>query len=70
MRKMPVVPMVLLGSGAVAKGQCSISGPGSSVSGLGNTLTLSLAVTFSSNFAGSNVRRRSRPVIEQHELAD
>jgi len=46
---------VLPGSGTVSNSQCTISAPGSSVSASGNTLTLTLAITFSAAFAGNQV---------------
>jgi hypothetical protein len=51
----PFAGMTLPGSGSISNGQCTISGAGSSVSGTGNILTLNLAVTFSSGFAGNKV---------------
>jgi len=51
----PYQGMVLPGSGTVGNGQCTISGTGSSVNGSGNTLTLTLAITFSASFAGNKV---------------
>jgi len=52
----PFQGMVLpSGSGSIGNGQCSISGAGSSVSGSGNNLTLTLAVTFNSSFAGNKL---------------
>jgi len=51
----PYQGMVLPGSGSVSNSQCTISGTGSSVSGSGNTLTLKLAVTFATSFAGDRL---------------
>jgi len=51
----PYSGMVLPGNGTVQNSQCSISGANSSVSGSGNTLTLTLAVTFSASFSGNKV---------------
>ena len=51
----PYSTMVLPGSGTVQNSQCKISGAGSSVSASGNTLTLNLAITISSGFAGNHV---------------
>jgi len=51
----PYSGMLLPGSGSVQNSQCSISGLGSSVSGNGNTLTVTLAITFASSFAGNKV---------------
>jgi len=47
--------LVLNGSGSVSNSQCMISGIGSSVNGSGNTLTLTLAITFTQSFAGNQV---------------
>ena len=47
-------PSLVLGSsGSVSNSRCTISGPGSSHSGSGNNLTITLAMTFSSLFAGT-----------------
>ena len=43
------------GSGTVANSQCSINAALSSVSGSGNTLTLTLHITFTGNFAGDRI---------------
>jgi len=51
----PYSGMVLPGSGSVSNSQCMISGIGSSVNGSGNTLTLTLAITFTQSFAGNQV---------------
>jgi len=48
-------PMALPSSSKLQNSQCTITGKGSSVSGSGNTLTLTLAVTFASSFAGNQV---------------
>ena len=40
------------GSGSASNSLCSLSGPGSSVSKVGNTVTLNLAFTFQSAFSG------------------
>src|SRR5204862_3765564 len=40
---------------SVSNGQCSITGAGSSVVASGNTLTLTLAITFTPSFAGNKV---------------
>jgi len=45
----------LNGNGSVGNSQCSVSGPGSSVSGSGGVLTLTFAVTFSPAFGGNKV---------------
>ena len=51
----PYSGMVLPGSGTVQNSQCSVSGTGSMVQGSGNTLTLTLVVTFSASFAGNRI---------------
>jgi len=51
----PYSGMLLPGNGAVENSQCSISAAGSSVAGSGNTLTLTLAISFTSGFAGNKV---------------
>jgi len=51
----PYAGMQLPGSGAVSNGQCSIAGAGSSVAMSGNTLTLTVEITFSGSFAGNRV---------------
>jgi len=51
----PYSGMTLPGSGTVANSQCSIAAAGSSVTASGNTLTLTLAITFSQSFAGDQV---------------
>jgi len=51
----PYVGMTLPGSGTIQNSQCSIAGTGSSFSGSGNTLTLTLAITFNASFAGNKV---------------
>ena len=48
-------PIGLPSSGTLQNSQCTISGAGSSVVSNGNTLTLTLAVTFTSGFAGNQV---------------
>jgi len=48
-------PMALPGTGTLSNSQCSINVPGSSASASGNTLTLNVALTFSSSFAGNQV---------------
>jgi len=47
--------MVLNGQGSIQNSQCLISGAGSSVESSGNTLTLTLNVTFKSAFAGNRI---------------
>jgi hypothetical protein len=51
----PFSGISLPGSGTIGNSQCSISGAGSSVDASGNTLTLSLAVTFKAAFTGNQV---------------
>jgi len=51
----PYSGMVLPGGGSVSNSQCSITGAGSSVAGTGNTLTLTLPITFTLGFAGNKV---------------
>jgi hypothetical protein len=48
-------PIALPSSSTLSNSQCTISGPGSSVTATGNTLTLNLAITFSSTLAGNQV---------------
>ena len=48
-------PISLPSSSTLQNSQCTISGAGSSVSASGNTLTLNLAMTFSSSFTGNQV---------------
>jgi hypothetical protein len=51
----PYSGTTLPGSGTVSNHQCSISAAQSSVSASGNTLTLTLAMTFSPSFTGNRV---------------
>lgn len=51
----PYSGMVLPGSGTVQNSQCTINGANSSVSNNGNTLTLTLAMTFSGTFSGNKI---------------
>jgi hypothetical protein len=51
----PYQGMTLPGSGTVQNSQCSIAGPGSSISGSGTTLTITLAITLKPAFAGNKV---------------
>ena len=46
------IGMPLNGSGTLSNSQCTITGAGSSVSGSGQRLTLTLNITFSPAFAG------------------
>lgn len=45
-------PMLLPSSGVLQNSQCSLNGPGSSISTAGNQITLTLSITFSPSFAG------------------
>ena len=45
-------PLTPGGPGSLSNSQCTLSGPGSSASGAGNTLTLNLAESFTLNFQG------------------
>ena len=45
----------LPGSGSASNSQCSVSAGGSSMSWAGNTLTLTLAITFNASFSGNKV---------------
>jgi hypothetical protein len=47
--------MTIPGSSSISNGQCSVSGNGSSVSSIGNTLTLTLNITFTAAFSGNKV---------------
>jgi hypothetical protein len=47
--------MTIPGSGGIANSQCSIAAAGSSVIASGNTLALSLAITYTPPFAGNQV---------------
>jgi hypothetical protein len=51
----PYTSTTIPGSGSVSNHQCTISGQGSSVSSAGNTITLTLAITFSQGFSGNRV---------------
>jgi hypothetical protein len=51
----PYQGLVLPGGGSISNGQCTISGAGSSAVGSGNTLTLTLAITFNASFTGDRV---------------
>ncbi|HYW44248.1 MAG TPA: VCBS repeat-containing protein [Bryobacteraceae bacterium] len=51
----PYQGFVLPGSGSVGNSQCTITGANSSVNGSGNTLTLTLAITFSASFPGNKI---------------
>ena len=48
-------PMLLPSSGTLQNSQCALNGVGSSISGNGKTLTLTLSITFSSGFVGNKV---------------
>ena len=47
--------LVMNGTGSLGNSQCTISGAGSSVTGSGNVLTLTLNMTFSAAFSGNRV---------------
>jgi len=47
--------LTLNGTGTLGNSQCAVTGPGSSVDGSGNTLTLTLNMSFPSSFAGNRV---------------
>jgi len=49
----PYSYMLLPGSGSVSNSQCSITAAGSSAAGSGNTLTVTLPITFAPGFAGN-----------------
>jgi len=51
----PYAGLVLPGTGIAGNSQCVVGGEGSSVSGSGNTLTLTLPITFFAGFAGGQV---------------
>ncbi|MGC2662412.1 MAG: BACON domain-containing carbohydrate-binding protein [Bryobacteraceae bacterium] len=48
-------PLTLGGQGFISNSQCSVNGPTSSVLRSGNTLTLTLDMTFTAGFAGTRV---------------
>jgi uncharacterized repeat protein (TIGR01451 family) len=51
----PYTGFVLPGSGTAQNSQCTVGGAGSSVTATGNTLTLTLPITFTATFAGNQV---------------
>ena len=51
----PFAVLTLPGAGTVQNNQCSISGVGSSVNANGNTLTVTLSITFKTAFAGAKI---------------
>jgi hypothetical protein len=51
----PFSQMTLPGNGIASNSQCSITGSGSTVSAAGDTLTLTLPITFTPSFSGSKV---------------
>jgi hypothetical protein len=51
----PYMTAVLPGSNSAQNSQCTINGSGASVSASGNTLTLTLPITFNSSFGGERV---------------
>ena len=48
-------PCLLNGSGSIQNSQCMVSGAGSAVSSVSNTLTLTLNITFKAAFTGNRV---------------
>jgi hypothetical protein len=48
-------PMFLPSSGSLTNSQCTLNGAGSSISASGNTLTLTLSITFKAAFAGNKI---------------
>ena len=51
----PFANFSIPGTGSAANSQCTINGSGSSVSGSGKVLTLTLSITFASGFSGNRV---------------
>jgi hypothetical protein len=51
----PFTGVVVPGSGTAQNSQCTVNAAGSSVAASGNTLTLTVPLTFSSGFAGNQV---------------
>ena len=51
----PFQALAIPSAGSIQNGQCAINGLGSSATGSGNTVTLTLAMTFSDTFAGNQV---------------
>jgi len=51
----PFASMSLPGSGSVSNGQCTITAAGAVISGNGNTLSLTLPITFTASFAGNKI---------------
>ena len=51
----PLAAITLPGSGTVQNSQCSVAGAGSSLTGSGNTLTVTLSITFKAPFAGTKI---------------
>jgi sugar lactone lactonase YvrE len=51
----PYTGFVLPGSGTAQNSQCMVGGAGGSVTATGNTLTLTLPITFTAGFAGNQV---------------
>jgi hypothetical protein len=48
-------PLFLTSSGSLTNSQCTLNGTGSSISASGNTLTLTLSITFKAAFAGNRI---------------
>jgi uncharacterized repeat protein (TIGR01451 family) len=59
----PYAGSFVLGSGSASNTQCSINGATSSANGSGNTLTLTLDITFNHSFATGNVPFNANRVI-------
>jgi len=51
----PYQTLTIPGAGSINNSQCTINGAGSSATGSGNTLTLTLPITFSPGFAGNRI---------------
>jgi hypothetical protein len=60
----------VLGSGSASNSQCSINGATSSANGSGNTLTLTLDITFNHSFATGNVPFNANRVIYGAAIGD
>src|SRR5205814_9890494 len=64
--KVALGPVIPGSTGSVQNSQCMLSGTGSSAVGSGNTLTVGVAITFKSSFAGSKqILMYSADVYEQ-----
>src|SRR5262249_53779245 len=51
----PYTGVTLPGTQTAANGQCTVGGAGAALSGSGNTLTVTLPITFSPSFTGNQV---------------